>query len=173
MIPAGKHRAKALSAVLSQASTGNEQIAVEFELLDLDAQRITWFGYFTDATIEHTLKGLRAAGWQGLDIADMSSLLESPNEVSLVVEHERNEKDGSLRAKVRWVNAWGGPALQPLAQDKMKALSARIRAEAAKLDRAQAAPKNNGAPKPAPKSRTGGVLPPEPPPHTDDSDLPF
>lgn len=171
MIPAGNHRAKAIDAILSETSTGKEQVVVNFELLDLPGESITWYGYFTDKTTETTLKGLRAAGFKGLDINDMSSLRESPNEVSLVVEHERNEKDGSIRARVRWVNTWGGPTLQPLAPEKARAFATKIRAELAKFDRTATEPRNNGAPPRNQPKRSGGVLPPEPPPVTDD--IPF
>lgn len=106
----GKYRARGVQGALGLTSGGKEQVAVEFQLLGergdehYVGQSITWFGFFTDNTLEHTIKGLRACGWQGDDVSDLVGI--NTNEVSLVIENE--EYEGQWRPRVRWVNAPGG-----------------------------------------------------------------
>jgi hypothetical protein len=106
MIEPGTYAAKALEAGLGVTSTGKEQVAVQFELAD--SQRITWYGYFTDKTRKGTFEALRACGWVGDNLADMTGITE--NEVELVIQHEPDQ-NGTARARVRWVNRPGGGGL--------------------------------------------------------------
>jgi hypothetical protein len=83
---------------------GTPFVLVAFEILSgpFAGQRISWFGYFTDATIDRTIESLRACGFTGDDLAAMGA--QRPDiEVQIVVEHE--EYEGKKRAKVQWVNA--------------------------------------------------------------------
>jgi hypothetical protein len=163
----GTYRARAVHGALGETKSGSEQVAVEFELLDADGAagpRITWYGYFSEKTLATTVKALRACGWKGDLLTDLSGI--SDNEVSLVVENEVLP-DGRARPRVRWVNAPGGPGLglkTPLVGDKARAFAARMRAHIAAVDQVELAGGTKG--------RSNGVLSPEPPPH-DDSDLPF
>lgn len=135
IIEAGTYRAKAVEGALGETSTGKEQVAVVFDLLDA-GQKITWYGYFTDKTLESTFRALRTAGWTGQDLSDLSTLSrEDVPEVHLVVEHE-DDKEGQPRARVRWVNSTGGMGLKSaLAPDKAKAFAARMRGAVASFDR--------------------------------------
>jgi hypothetical protein len=170
MLDAGNYRARAIEAALGETETGKEQVAVQFTLLDLEGQTITWYGYFTDKTLETTFKALRTAGWKGQDLTDLTDLCapaETP-EVTLVVEHETytNPESGEskTRARVRWVNGTGGLALKKaLDPNKAKAFAARMRGQLAAFDRGTPKPQTNGQ-----KSHASDV---EPSPFNDD--IPF
>jgi hypothetical protein len=171
MLDAGTYRARAIEAALGETETGKEQIAVQFQLLDLEGQQITWYGYFTEKTLETTFKALRTAGWKGQDLTDLSDLCapaETP-EVHLIVEHETYENpqtgETKTRARVRWVNGTGGLALKKaLDPNKAKAFAARMRGQIVAFDRSSGAPKANGVAKPHPADA-------EPSPFNDD--IPF
>lgn len=170
----GKYRARATEWDLAEAGTGSPQVAVGFELLDdgYVGRRITWYGYWSDAALEITVKALRACGWKGNDLLELSGL--DANEVDLVIENE--EYEGQWTPRVKFVNVPGGLAIKaPMSDDKRKAFAAQMRQKIAGLD----AMENQGKPaakpaasKPAGRSRApAGDRRPEPPPI--DSDIPF
>lgn len=105
LLEQGRYRAKALDAVLGVAGTGNEEVAVLFELLDSDArgQTLAWYGFFSDDSYEWTVKALCACGW---DNDDLTKLMPSvtDNEVELVVTVEPAQGDRPARNRVRFVN---------------------------------------------------------------------
>lgn len=148
MLDAGTYRAKAVEGALGETDTGKEQIAVRFELLDVEGQFITWYGYFTDKTLETTFKAIRTAGWKGQDLADLSDLSgQDVPEVMLVIEHETDQQ-GKPRARVRWVNSAGGLALKKaLDGNKAKTFAAKMRGKLAAFDRSAGTkpPQRNGA----------------------------
>lgn len=97
----GTVRARAKEWGLGVSSSGKEQIAVMFELVgDHAGQTITWFGYFTENTVDRTLDSLRHCGWDSDNIAELDNL--NANEVELVLDEE--EYEGKVRTKVKWVN---------------------------------------------------------------------
>jgi len=108
------YRARAVTAALGYTQAGKPQVAVEFVLLDggylsqnefAIGQHITWYGYFGEKSIEHTMKALRTCGWSTDSIDDLTGVDEQ--EVSLVLVEE-NDLQGYPRIKVRWINAPGG-----------------------------------------------------------------
>jgi hypothetical protein len=168
-------KARAVEAALGKTSTGGEQIAVLFQLLEgpNEGQRITWYGYFTDKTLDRTLESLDHCGWEGDDLSNLDGI--DRNEVYLVIEHEPDQQ-GEIRARVRWVNAAGGIAMQ----NRMDAASAasfaaRMRGEvlarrqakgqAPAAQQRQPAPRGNTQPRREPPLRAA-------PPPTDD-DIPY
>jgi len=129
MIPEGHHRARAVDGALGYTQAGNEQLAVSFQLLDgeLQGQRITWYGYFTEKTTERTFESLEHCGWQGDDLSDLTGI--DRNEVVLVIEHETGD-DGVERARVRWVNAAAGIAMKDrMEPGDAKAFAQRMRGQ--------------------------------------------
>lgn len=111
MIAAGTYRARVIALEDVQfgfTEGGKEQVAVAFQITvePYVGQNMTWFGYFTEKTEETTLRALRACGWKGDLLTDMSGVTE--NEVDLVVEIETDPETGRQRSKVRWVNSLGG-----------------------------------------------------------------
>lgn len=126
ILDAGTYRAKAVGAALCFTKAGAEQVAIEFELLDCEGYRMTYFGTFGEKALEHTIKALRTCGWQGDDLSSYEGV--DANEVSLVIEHE--EWEGKVSAKIRWINPVGpgGAALKaPMAPDQAKAFAAKMR----------------------------------------------
>lgn len=111
MISAGRHKARAVEAVLGRTGEGRPQVAVGFQIIDGEyaGELITWYGYFTEKTQETTLKALRTCGWSTDSLANLAGVTD--NEVSVVVEHEKNDQ-GETIAKVRWVNSIGGIAMK-------------------------------------------------------------
>ena len=109
MIEEGRYRARATDAKLGVAQTGSDTVAVAFELLDHPGQHITWYGYFTEKTVERTMESLRYCGWENDDVSNLSGI--SSNEVELVIEHE-DDKEGKPRARVKWINKTGSSKAQ-------------------------------------------------------------
>ncbi|WP_163869629.1 hypothetical protein [Myxococcus eversor] len=194
----GKYRARGVQGALGVAGTGAEQVAVEFQLLGNDGsehyvgQSITWFGFFGDASLEHTIKGLRACGWQGDDVSDLTGV--DTYEVILVIENEtyRNE----TRPKVKWVNSMGsGVALkQQMEPTQARTFAQQMRRRILALEqgtgpRSTPAPQqqrgtqpHRGAPPPsqqrggnrsAPSGSRGGAYQDDVPPPGDDDNIPF
>jgi hypothetical protein len=163
MIADGVYRARAIQGALGQASTGSDQVAVEFEILTegLEGQHITWFGYFTDATWERTVEALRTCGWQGDDLSDLTGL--GASEVDLVIEQE--EYNGKYSAKVKWINKPGGMSLKaPMSPERAQQFASEMKGRILSL-------KKNGTTKPAAKSAAGRTV--EPPPHADSDRPPY
>lgn len=173
--PLGTHRARPIDCALGMTSTNKEQIGVMFELVDDQGQRITWYGYFTDATFERTIESLRRLGWNGNDLADFHRGLPADvdNEVDIVVEEE-TDNNGEPRPKVRWINsAGGGVAVKTVLDDQqVRAFSARMKARVAGL---QAAGGATPARTPKPAAVGAAARGPERTidPAFDDDDIPF
>lgn len=163
ILPPGKYRARAIEAALGETKTQKEQVVVRFELLDegYEDQTITWFGVFaTDKMSRRVLEGLRACGWYGDDLGDLSGVTE--NVVDLEVEHDTWQ--GRTTARVKWVNRRGaGPAIKPMAPERARAFAARMRGLAASI-------------KPGPEGRAAPCAPPprgSPQGPGDDDFIPF
>lgn len=175
----GFYRAVAKEAKLGTTGTNKEQVAVLLETMheetgELTGETITWFGYFTEKATERTLESLRLLGWQGSDLADLSTV--GTKEVVIVVEAE--EYKGVWRPKVKWINdpESGGIALKaPLDDAKAKQFAAKMKGTVLAFDKKASAPKVNGSPLAAAKKAkpSGGVLSPEPPPFADSDDVGF
>jgi hypothetical protein len=166
----GDYRAKAIEAQLGTTSTGKEQIAVRFALLDFPNQTITWYGFFTDAAFEITMRGLRAAGFKGNDFDNLSSLSEEASpEVVIVVVHE-TYKD-KVSAKVKFINGQGGLALQGALQpDQAKAFAAKMKGRVLAYDQSSGLPAAKpGAPAPRPAKPNGAASSEQIPQHVLDA----
>jgi len=123
---AGTHKARAKEWALGISSTNKEQIAVMFEFVggEHDGKHITWFGYFTDGTVDRTLESLRHCGWESDSLAELDTLGNC--EVELVIEDE--EYEGKWRSKVKWVNRVAKLALkEQMNAAQVAAFAARMR----------------------------------------------
>ena len=128
MIESGRHKATVLDVEFGRSGNDNDQVAVRFELED--GERIVWWGYFSDAAVSTTMGAFEAMGWTP-DRCDFGQVDSQPadfwNEVSLVIEHEEDQRTGEPRARVRWVNSLGGPMNKaPLEDKSKKALGAKM-----------------------------------------------
>lgn len=131
-----RYKARASEWGLGESSKGTKQIAVSFNILteNADMQRITWYGYFGDASWERTIESLRHCGWTGEDLSELEGTKGGldANEVELVIADEdyTDPSTGEVKTstKVQWVNKAGGLALNaPLAPDAAKSFAAQMR----------------------------------------------
>lgn len=111
-------------------------IGIQFELLDEHVNGITmnWSGWLTDAAIDRTLESLRACGWRGKDLSDLTGI--GDRRVTVVINDEVSQKDGKTYARISFVNKLGGGRLTvntELAPDRMRQLVAISKAKAAEL----------------------------------------
>lgn len=149
----GKHRATALSAVLSETKGGAPQIAVQCVGIDDPSMSDTWYGFFTEATQERTIESLRVIGWTGNDFSVFEQGKELPAEMlgtEFVVVVENDTYEGVTRAKIQWINrADGGIAVKsPMSTAAVASFAARMKAACIAYDKAN----GNGvkaAPRPA------------------------
>jgi hypothetical protein len=174
-IPDGKYRARGVAAALSEAGTGTKQVVVELELLDVDPgeagdNRHWWYGYFSDRAWERTVEALRALGWEGDDLSDLSGINRS--EVFAVLKTEVYE--GSPNQKVAFINKLGDlPVKNQLSADQAKVFAAEMRGKIRAFDSSGGRPKNNGSPnKPKGQQAMPGTGRPSKGIHGDD-DIPF
>lgn len=173
-IPPGKYVAIAIAqdSALAETSNGTPQVAVVFQIQEPPEQygeRITWFGFLTEKATPRTIEGLRAAGFTGDDLTDLSSL--GSKNCEIVVEDE--EYEGKTYTKVKWVNDLGrGHAVKGvLNEDGRRALAAKMKNAFRAFDASNGKP---AATRPA-ATTTRAPAPsrrPEPPP-LGDSDAPF
>ena len=138
MLTPGTYRAVAIDAALGETSTGKEQVAVQFRLLDVEHAPLTWYGYWTEATADRTIESLRIAGWTGTDLMDLTELASGQTpEVSLVIDEEA-DLQGVMRTRIRWINRPNGQGVaikNPLEPDKAKAFAARMKGQIVAFDK--------------------------------------
>lgn len=152
----GKYAGKVIESALSETQKGDPQVALYCELGGEGPEKgikLTYYGYFTEKTEEHTLNALRAAGWTGNDmteLADWKKAVPQPLDVELVIEQEdvvdeQNQATGT-RPRIRWINPQGKIGVRTrMAPDKAAAFAQRMKGRLAKFDHDNGAPKNNGA----------------------------
>lgn len=158
MIAPGKYLGTPVSAALGFTSSGKEQIAVQFEFLEPAGEKLTWYGFFTDATFDRTIESLRACGWTGSSLDEFSAeaLPAGVNrQVELVVTHE--EYNGKTSARIAFVNnVGGGMALKSaMSSDQARAFAAKMKGRIAALSggvppAAKTTPRATPRPRPAP-----------------------
>jgi hypothetical protein len=176
----GDYRARAVKVQLGKAKSGNEQIGVEFELLDFNGKRMGWYGSFSEAAFEITMKGLATAGFHGADVSDTTWVEHAP-EVILVIVNE--EWEGKVRAKVKFINSLGGVNMKDaITGSDAKTFAARMKGRVLAYQSSAGAPKTqkpNGGQRSSAPAGGGFDQPPlsdEPPPGFDDggsNDIPF
>jgi hypothetical protein len=101
----GKYNAKAETLALGFASTGTPQIGISFAVaVGGEVEYVTWYGYFTDAAADRTIKALRDMGWTGNDLDQLKEdCSDLPNAVQLDIQ-----PDDKGYMKVAWINKPGG-----------------------------------------------------------------
>ncbi len=146
-----KKRARAINAAIGRAGTGTHQIAIEFEFLD-EQGGITYYGPLTDNALQYTMKAVRAAGFQGDDLSDLSSLSGETPEVMLVIGPE--EYEGKVTRKVKFINSMGGLALKDALQgDDLSSFAKRMKGKILACER-------GSGQRPAPKRQPSTPAPP-------------
>lgn len=128
MLAAGTYKAHPVKAWLGESTNkGTPFVGVMFTLES--GEQIAWQGWLTDGAMKSTMRAVRACGFVGDDLSDLSSIEGAQKTVYLVVEHEEDDK-GTLRPRVRWVNETeGGPMMSAaLTGSKAKEIAARMKA---------------------------------------------
>lgn len=103
-IEKGTHEAHPLNYQFGKSSKKQtEMVSVTFQFVDgpNKDKRISWSGYFTDATAERTMDALEHCGWDGDDIKALKGF--GTKNVELVIEEEQGQ-DGNMYPRVQWVN---------------------------------------------------------------------
>lgn len=182
----GRFMAIPVDGGLGETSTGKEQVAALFKLTgegETKGIQLTWYGYFTDGTVDSTIEALRAMGWKGNDLSellDWKKAIPTPEECELTIEPELQvdfksgqplmEEDGKtqkVRARIRWVNPARKVMMKTaLPADKAAAFAARMKGKLVAFDQQNGAPKNNGAPTASPPRQPAA-------PAKDPGDIPF
>lgn len=131
-------------------------------------QRITCELYLTDKTQDATFKRLTEVfGWDG-DVNRMDFFAGLPCNI----ETHAEDYKGKRRVKVKWLNAPGGRKVEPMAEAKVKSLTATIAARAKAISsHTKAAMKAAGTPVPT----ATRIEPPTTAPasQTPEDDVPF
>jgi hypothetical protein len=105
--PNGRHPIRAISHAWGEAGTGTVQLGVECEVTEgpFKGYRATWYGSLTENATEMTIRGMRALGFKGIDIQDMSSMFQG--EVAIGVFETDTDNEGNERTRIAFVNAAG------------------------------------------------------------------
>jgi hypothetical protein len=143
----GKYRAKPVHASLGQSSTGKDQVEVVLAFYDgdvlSDTERTTWL-YLTPAAFDRAVAALRACGWTGDDLSDLSSInAETSPDVEAVLGEE--EYKGQFKLKVKFINPWKDRA--PQDPESAKSFAQLMR------EKVRAADERNGTKTPPAKPR--------------------
>ena len=108
-ITPGTYQGQPVDCGISETKNGNPQAFVTFMIPQIE-KKITWFGGFTsEKAIEITGAALIRCGFRGTDLSTLVegvSVLDSNKTLELVIEKE--EWNGKVYTKVKWVNEVGG-----------------------------------------------------------------
>jgi hypothetical protein len=174
LIAEGTWKARPMSAVLGMSSNGTEQIGVDMMLLEgpNEGERISFYGYFSEAAFDRTIESLQHMGWDGNDLSDLSTI--GTADPYIVIAHE--EYNGEVSAKVKWVNAAGGVAMKKRMNPAehlsfAQRMRGKLLAAKQKNGGGKSQPKPNGT---TPGGRPGDfVQPPQPASNVQDDEIPF
>jgi hypothetical protein len=134
----GIYTAKAIKGTeqYGESTNGNPELIIQLNFLEL-GRAFTTVLYFSAAAIPYSIARLRALGWDGSDVSDLTGI--DKNEVQAEIKYE--EYEGEMKMKVQLVS--GGGAFNTKKPIDPKAFAARVGAIGG-LPVAQA----TGAPKP-------------------------
>lgn len=116
-IPGGVYKGRGIagSEQYGATSNGNDQIALDLALADI-GETATTFLIFTDKSAEFSIQRLRALGWQGDDLSDLTGI--DRNEVDVEIKYEVWE--GKERMRVQILTGGGRVVLQQTMDTKAK-----------------------------------------------------
>jgi len=119
----------------SDTEPAKPQVALLMEFVDgpYKGLSLTWYGFFTDKTKAGTIRALRAVGWQGDDLTELTT---ARGEAPCTVQTEA-DLDGVTRARIRFIGGGVIAMKSVMNHDQKKAFAASMRAFASTI----AAPK--------------------------------
>lgn len=164
IFPGGKFLTRAKQWALTETKAGDPQVFIAFADVGDLGQPPAYFGGFGEKSLSHTMKALRACGWQGHDVLELerADCGLDRNQVELVVEHEQYE--GKPRAKAKWINV-PGAGVTPLSAEKKASFAQQMKARILQLEQ--------GQPRPAQQQQRQDGPPPGHPANNTDVDIPF
>lgn len=131
----GSYRARAIEWKWGKSSNDNVQLGVSFDFLDHPGTRMTRYLSFTDDAFDHSIKAMRNCGWQGEDLDDLTGL--DTNEVSLVVDYDRDDTNHEKGLRIQFVNSAGGIAMKTaMAPEEVKSFGQRMKGRVRAADSA-------------------------------------
>lgn len=160
---AGTWPARAKEWDLGLAKSGNEQIAILFQITEGPhaGKHIQGYLSFAGGALDRTLESMRHCGWASDSLAEIDDL--GNNEIELVIEDEEyTTPEGELKwtSKVKWVNRRSRLTVKsPLTAAQRQAFAAKLRgktvaskqkygAQPAPTTSAPAAARSNGSGQP-------------------------
>ncbi|NBW08796.1 MAG: hypothetical protein EBR82_12305 [Caulobacteraceae bacterium] len=137
MVTAGKYRAKAVEAVVTQAGEKQTPLAkVVFELVEgqFAGERVEWDGWLTEKARARTFEGLALCGWDGDTSREDWDQLPGALTHEVIVDCKQETfttRSGESRTavKVAWVNPLRS-APKPVDRNFLKTFGAQVRGEA-------------------------------------------
>jgi hypothetical protein len=125
-IKAGTYKAKAVKGSEQYGESSNEnktlQIGIDMQIPALE-RSLTTFLYFSQAAAPYSFERLRALGWKGNDIMDLTGIEENEVEVSVRIE----EYNGKPQIRCDIITGGGGKVVMQNKIDKA-AFAARLAA---------------------------------------------
>ena len=130
MISPGTYRVRGVSASMGKSpKKGTLGVTVSLQILEGThaGQVIDWTGWLTEATKQRTAESMALLGFDGTDLATMTT-----REALAVVEHEdytTESGETKTAARVAWINdpARAGARLQPVEKAEQIAMLATLR----------------------------------------------
>lgn len=124
-----------------------KQVLIYFEITDGEwaGHVLPWFGYFSKAAAKRTVESLRYCGFKGDDLFDLDNQALDQG-VNVLVEH--NEYDGKTYARIAFVNASGGGAIQlksPMNEKSIREFAAVMKQSCAKVPEHEGEPVKAGS----------------------------
>lgn len=110
------------------SSKGGEQIGVRVRFVDgpYKGRTATWYGHFSDAAMDITIRALRALGMKGDDLRDLSGMYANDVVPAIgVVQHDNYE--GKVRARVAFINGSDVAMKEEMSKSQLDAFAQRMR----------------------------------------------
>lgn len=128
-VPAGVYKGRIVkdSAQYGLTRKGDDQIVLDIEvaLAEGEVRRLSTFLYFSDAAAAYSLDRLRAGGWTGDDVTDLTGV--DTRLVDVEIKYETWE--GEQRMRVQILTGGGSVRLENTMNEKQKQMfAARMKA---------------------------------------------
>lgn len=124
-IEAGTYKGRAIAGTeqYGQTKHGNDQIVLDLDLLEI-GEKVSTFLVFSDKSAPYSVERLRALGWNGNDLSNLTGI--DRNEVAVEVKYEMYQGDEKMKVQIL---TGGGVVLKDKLDDKgKKAFAARYAA---------------------------------------------
>lgn len=132
LLPQGEYRVRCIAHKWGETNKNKyEQIGIALQIIEgkYANKRLSYYGTFaSDKAEEITISAMRALGFRGVDICDLSSMYEG--EAVATVEHE--EYEGKTRARVKWLNGADVIMKKEMTPQELNRFAQRMKAKLAR-----------------------------------------